>query len=106
MRSDETLEPIDETVAALRTALLEWEHIATRLIEQLHADVASNRPANWRPHFAQMVKALLHYRQTCRKELGQIGLWREDGLETEELHESLWEQGAGLATWLERMVAP
>ncbi len=90
----------------LQGTLLEWESIATRLIEQLHTEMASDKAANWRPHYSQILRALLRYRETCRDELNQIGLWREDGLQPAEVHEALWTHGDQLAHWLERMVVP
>ncbi|MBA2431847.1 MAG: hypothetical protein H0V56_06985 [Chthoniobacterales bacterium] len=96
--------PLTEEAAELQRVLHEWENITSVLIATLHEQVDSARPANWHPHFEQIVSALHGYRELCRREIEQIGLWREDGLEPEEVHEQIWEQGDRLAKWLSRMI--
>jgi len=104
MQSDETTVPLPEEAAELQRVLEEWENITSALIAALHEQVGTNRGANWHPHCEQIVSALQRYQELCRHELEQIGFWRADGLEPEEVHEQIWEQGDRLAKWLERMV--
>jgi hypothetical protein len=104
MQSDETTLPLTEEAAELQRVLQEWESITSALVAALHEQAGAARSANWHPHFEQIVSALHRYQELCRHEMAQIGLWREDGLDAEEVHEHIWEQGDRLAKWLGRMI--
>ncbi|MFL6583284.1 MAG: hypothetical protein ACJ8KU_02060 [Chthoniobacterales bacterium] len=104
MRPDDVTEPVDRETAELKRCLSEWAGLAGELLDLLHQQVNGESSTNWRPHFDQIVRAVTHYRDRCRSEIAQIGRWREDELETGEVHEMLWEQGDRLAKWLQRMV--
>ena len=106
MQSDETTLPLTDEAAELQRVLFEWENITAQLIAALREHVGTALGANWHPHFGQIVTALGRYQELCRHELEQIGLWRADGLEPEEVHKQIWEQGDRLAKWLERMIGP
>ncbi len=104
MKSDEAIESLDSATVELKRSLLEWEGIASQILELLHNQLHCEPAANWRPHCDQIVGAVQRYRDRCRCELEQIGLWREDELEVDEVHELMWDEGDRLAKWLQQMM--
>ena len=104
MKSHEAQEPIDADVAALQRSLSEWESIASRLLRQLQTDVHDDESSYWAPHVGQIDNAVRHFRTLCRREIGRIGAWREDGLEPIEVHELVWSEADRLVNWLDRML--
>ena len=100
MKSEEM---IGEESAALRCALTEWEQIAAQLLEVVYEAADREQSANWRPHRDQIAAAVMHFRNLCRAQLEQIGVWREDELQPEEVREWIWGEGDRLAKWLQRM---
>jgi hypothetical protein len=102
MQSDDATEPAD--VQELRRSLDEWAALSSRMIELLHETVASERSQNWRPHLAQIVNAVAAFSDRCRTEAQEFYSWRADGLEPDDVLESVREQGQRLVDWLNRMI--
>ena len=102
MQSDDATEPVD--VQELRRSLTEWAAIASHMIDLLHETVACERSHYWRPHFAQIIKAVDAFGDRCRTEAQEFGSWRADGLEAEEVVQGVREQGQRLVDWLNRMI--
>ena len=88
----------------LRDVLGEYAQNTATLMNALHASIDSDESLMWRPHLPQMQAALAHFAELCREELGNLGVWREDGRDLEEIHEQVWEQGERLVCWLNRML--
>jgi hypothetical protein len=102
MQSDDATEPAD--VQELRRSLDEWAALSTRMVELLHETVVSERSQNWRPHLAQIVNAVRAFGDRCRSESQEFHSWRADGLEPDDVLESVREQGQRLVDWLNRMI--
>ncbi len=85
-----------EDYAATTTALL-WAL-------QTSAEAKGEESSNWQPHIAQMRETLARFRNLCRDEIEKIGLWREDGLDPEDVHEMIWNEGDRLVRWLKRIM--
>ena len=103
MQSDDATEPVD--VQELRRSLTEWAAISSRMIELLQDTVDCERSRNWRPHFAQIVKAVRAFEDRCRSESQEFDSWRADGWETDDVLELVREQGQRLVDWLQRIMA-
>ena len=88
----------------LRATLEEYGQNTATLITALHASIETDESLIWRPHLPQMHAALAHFAELCREELENLGAWREDGRDLEEIHESVWEEGERLVRWLNRML--
>jgi hypothetical protein len=99
MQSDDATD-----VQELKRSLEEWATIATVMIELLHETVDCERSRDWRPHFTQIVKAVLAFRERCRTESQEFSSWRPDGLEPDEVVQRVREQGQRLVDWLNRMM--
>ncbi|MDQ3120253.1 MAG: hypothetical protein M3Q89_11910 [Verrucomicrobiota bacterium] len=104
MQSHEA-EPVERDLEELKNILDEWRSIASELIEMLRQTVDHEESANWGPHVTQIDKVLRQYRDLCDDESQQLGLWREDGLQPDEVYEVVWNEGDRLAQWLTRMTA-
>lgn len=104
MQSEETAEPVERDLEELRSSIVEWQGIASQLLEKLRQPALQDQSAHWRPHRSQIERALRHYQDLCRDESQQLGLWREDGLQPDEVYESVWDEGDRLAKWLNRMM--
>ena len=105
MQSDDRAEPIEWDVEQLKSAIGEWESVASQILECLERDVAAaDRSANWRPHAGQIAKAVETFRDRCRDEAERLGLWREDGLLADEAYEAVWDEADRLLQWLQRMM--
>ena len=102
MQSDDATEPAD--VQELRRSLAEWAAISSHMIELLHETVEWERSRYWRPHFAQIVQAVRAFGDRCRRESQELGAWSVDGLERDEVLDSVREQGQRLVDWLHRMI--
>ena len=102
MQSDDATEPVD--VQELRRSLTEWAAISSHMIDLLHETVECERSRDWRPHFAQIVKAVRAFGDRCRAESETFGSWRADGLEADEVVQGVREQGHRLVAWLNRMI--
>ena len=102
MQSDDATEPVD--LQELRRSLAEWAAISSRMIELLHATVDCKRSQNWRPHLAQIVKAVRAFGDRCRYESQEFASWRADGLEPDEVLQCVRQQGQRLVDWLQRMI--
>ncbi len=103
MQLHETGEPAEREIEKMKSILDEWQSIASELIEMLRQTVDRAESASWRPHLTQIDKALQEYRDLCQDESQQLGLWREDGLQPDEVHEVVWDEGNRLIQWLNRM---
>ncbi|HEX8076243.1 MAG TPA: hypothetical protein VF511_00400 [Chthoniobacterales bacterium] len=90
----------------LRGALEDYAQTTEQLLVALHtsAQAESEESINWRPHLSQMQAALDRFRKLCRAEIEKIGLWCEDTLDPEEVHEVVWDEGDRLVRWLQRMM--
>ena len=104
MKSYEAYGPINAEAASLKCSLTEWEMIASRLLRQLRTDFHDDTSSYWAPHVGQIDNAVRHFHTLCRREIGRIGAWREDGLEPGEVHEFVWNEADRLVTWLNRML--
>ena len=102
MQSDDTTEPLD--VQERRRSLDEWAAISSQMIDLLHDTASCERSRNWRPHIAQIVKAIRAFGDRCRSESQQFGSWRADGLEPDDVFQRVRGQGQGLVEWLQRMI--
>ena len=102
MQSNDATEPLE--VQELRRTLAEWAAISSRMIELLHETVDCDRSRDWRPHFAQIVKAVRAFGDRCRSQSQQFGSWRADGLAPDDLLCDVREQGQRLVEWLQRMM--
>ena len=103
MKSNEAAEPVGWDLEELKSTLEEWQQIASQLLAALRETVEREGPENWRPHRWQIERALRHYRDLCRDQAQELGLWREDGLGPDEVYEAVWDEGDRLAEWLSRM---
>ena len=103
MQSDDATEPV--SVQELRESLDEWAAISTQMIDLLHATVNAERSRYWRPHFAQIVKAIEAFGDRCRAESCGCCAWRVDDLEPHDSFERVRAQGQRLVDWLQRMMA-
>lgn len=104
---DQRNEPVqffgaEELRGTLEDYAMTTEALLARL--QICAETEAEEARNWRPHIAQMQRALTQFLELCRSEMEKIGLWREDGLDPEEVHELVWEEGERLVRWLNRMI--
>lgn len=88
----------------LRRIIEEYAQNTAVLIDALHGSVGRDESLMWRPHLPQMHSALAHFAELCREELENLGEWREDGRDLEEIHEAVWEEGERLVHWLNRML--
>ncbi len=104
MKWNETTEPLGGGIEELRRALEEYDRATTALSDGLHESAAAESTMNWRPHLPQMHAALVTFAELCRDELDNVGLWREDGLEPNEVHDLVWDEGERLVQWLNRMM--
>ena len=102
MQSDDATEPLD--VQELRECLAEWAAISLRMIDLLHEAVDCERSRNWRPHFAQIVKAVRAFGDCCRSESQEFGSWHADRLEPDDVLQRVRERGQRLVDWLQRMI--
>jgi hypothetical protein len=104
MQSEDAAEPIEWDIAELKRSIVEWEGIASHIIQLLHetADCAASQ--NWRPHVAQITTVVSRFRNLCRDESQQLGFWREDALPPDEVYERVWDEGDKLVQWLQRMM--
>lgn len=102
MQSDDATEPLD--VQELRHCLAEWAAISSRMIELLHDTVDCDRSRYWRPHFTQIVSAVSAFGDRCRAESQEFGSWRAEGLDPDDVLQSVREQGQRLVDWLQRMM--
>ena len=102
MQSNDATEPLD--VQELRRSLAEWAAISSRMIELLHETVDCERSRYWRPHFAQIVKAVRAFGNRCRSKSQEFDSWRANGLEADELLADVRDQGQRLVEWLQRMM--
>lgn len=102
MQSDDVTEPAD--VQELRRCLCEWAAISSRMIELLHESVDGEGSRNWRPHLAQIVKAVRAFGDRCRSEAQEFGCWRADGLQPDDVLQRVRQQGQTLVDWLNRMM--
>lgn len=103
MQSDDATEPVH--VQELKHKLDEWAAIASRMIELLHETQACERSQNWRPHCDQIVNAVRSFGERCRDEAGHLHPWRADGLEPDDVFDSVRNDGERLVDWLQRMMA-
>ena len=102
MQSDDTAEPLD--LLEIRRNLAEWAAISSRMIELLHETVDCERSRDWRPHLAQIVKAVRAFGDRCRDAAQEFNTWHADGLEPDDILERVREQGQRLVHWLNRMM--
>ena len=100
MQSDDATEDVQE----LRRSLGEWAAISSVMLDLLHETVDCERSRYWRPHFAQIVKAVRAFGDRCRSEAEEFGSWRADGLEPDDVVQRVREQGQRLVDWLNRMM--
>ena len=100
MQSDDATEDVQE----LRRSLDEWAAISSVMVELLHETVDCERSRNWRPHFAQIVKAVRAFGDRCRAESEEFGSWRADGLDPDDVLQRVRDQGQRLVEWLHRMI--
>jgi hypothetical protein len=98
--------PVHFGAEELRATLEEYVANTEALLNRLQfcAETNAEASSSWRPHLWQMHAALSRFRDRCRDELGKISLWREDGLDPEEVHELVWQQGEQVVRWLNRMI--
>jgi hypothetical protein len=104
MNSTGRAEPLDWDLAGIRRGLKEFEADATNLIDGLPDAAVCETSKYWRPHLHQILSAITDFRDLCREELEKIGMWREDGLQPDEVFEFVWDQADRLVNWLNRMV--
>ena len=105
MQSDDAAERIEWDVEELKSAIREWESVASQILTCLEGDIAAaDRSANWRPHAGQIGKAVRAFRDRCRDEAERLGFWREDGLPPDEAYEAVWNEADRLLQWLNRMM--
>lgn len=104
MQSDERAGSLEWNAQQVRELFSEWEKTAAEISVVLHEQAKREPQANWRPHLEQMDHALRSYRELCRAEAEQLGQWRADELQQEEIYEAVWEQGDRLTQWLLRML--
>ena len=104
MQSDDRAEPIEWDLQELKNAVAEWENVATQILACLDRDLAAEQSSNWRPHAGQIAKAVRAFRDLCRTEREQLGIWREDGVAADEAYEKVWDEADRLVQWLNRMM--
>ncbi|HEV3409826.1 MAG TPA: hypothetical protein VG095_06005 [Chthoniobacterales bacterium] len=88
----------------LREILEEYVRNTAALLHALRNSADTEESLIWRPHLAQMHRAISHFADTIRTELETLGTWRADGRDLEEIHEVVWEEGERLVHWLNRML--
>jgi len=89
----------------LRDILQEYARNTAALLRALQRSAETDESLIWRPHLAQMHTAIAHFAETIRTEIENLGAWRADGRNLEEIHELVWEEGERLVLWLNRMLA-
>lgn len=104
MQSEDAAEPIEWDVTELKRSIDEWEGIAARIMQLLQETAEAVGSQNWRPHAAQITAAVTRFRELCRRESEQLGVWREDGLAADEAYERVWDEADALVKWLSRMM--
>lgn len=104
MQSDETAEPLEWDLLELQRTLNEWGSLASQMMEHLLVEVHWERSANWKPHLHQLMQRIRHFRDRCREESRQLGHWRADGLQPDEVYELVWADADRLGQWLTRMM--
>jgi hypothetical protein len=104
MQSDDRAEPIEWDLQELKSAVREWESVASQILTCLDRDLATDRSANWRPHADQIAKAVRAFRDLCHEEAEQLGVWRADGIAADEAYEKVWDEADRLVQWLNRMM--
>lgn len=104
MQSEDTAEPLEWDIAALKRSIDEWEGIASHIIELLRDTADRADSQNWRPHAAQITAVVARFRELCRRESQQLGSWREDGLEPDDAYERVWDEAEATVKWLMRMM--
>lgn len=104
MRPDEAAEPVEWDLQALKRTYDEWNELASQMIESLRQELKSDGSVHWRPHATQIVKTIAHLRDRCTEASATLGRWREDGLQSDEMHELVWAEADQLVQWLKRMM--
>ena len=101
---DKLNEPVLFGPEQLKEILEDYARTTSHLMDALHGAAESDESKNWRPHIPQMHAALAHFSELCRDEIENIGSWRTDGRDLEDVHESVWNEGERLVRWLNRML--
>ena len=99
-----TNDPVLFGTEDLREILEEYARNTAALIAAFGKSAEAEESLIWRPHLAQMYAAISHFADTIRAELENLGTWRADGRDLEEVHEVVWEEGERLVRWLKRML--
>jgi hypothetical protein len=102
MQLNDSTEPLD--LQELRHSLDHWAAISSHMIGLLHETAGYERSRNWRPHLAQIARAIRAFGDRCRAESHDLGSCRADDVALCDAFGRLREHGQRLVDWLQRMI--
>lgn len=97
-------EPVFFGPEQLKEILEDYAATTAKLVGALHDAAQSGEAIDWLPHLPQMHAAVGYFAELCEDELQNLGHWREDGRDLDEVHELVWDEGERLVQWLRRML--